>query len=139
MLLLAALALSLHTPPKNIERRIDGLLAKMTLEEKFGQMSQEGIPYNPKPEFYRRIRDGLVGSVYGGGSASLKAGMQREARRAGSASPSSLAPTSSTATLRGFRFPSARPLPSIPISCRPAAETRPKRRPPPAFIGPSRR
>ena len=71
LLLVALIVLSI--PPsashsqraKNIEQRIDALLAKMTLEEKLGQLQQldgEGNG-NFRPEHLELIRKGLLGST----------------------------------------------------------------------------
>src|SRR5712691_3336984 len=73
LLLLVVLALVLSAPPsashsqrpENIEQRIDALLAKMTLEEKLGQLQQldgEGNG-NFRPEHLELIRKGLLGST----------------------------------------------------------------------------
>src|SRR5712691_2361919 len=73
LLLLVVLALVLSAPPsashsqrpENIEKRIDALLAKMTLEEKLGQLQQldgEGNG-NFRPEHLELIRKGLLGST----------------------------------------------------------------------------
>src|SRR2546428_1733528 len=51
--------------PKNVEKQIDALLAKMTLEEKLGQLQQldgEGNG-NFRPEHLDLIRKGLLGST----------------------------------------------------------------------------
>src|SRR2546425_854561 len=51
--------------PKNVEKQIDALLAKMTLEEKLGQLQQldgEGNG-NFRPEHVDLIRKGLLGST----------------------------------------------------------------------------
>src|ERR1039458_873934 len=51
--------------PAETERKIDALLAKMTLEEKLGQMSQDvfrGLADKTKAE----IRQGRWGSLFGG-------------------------------------------------------------------------
>src|SRR3989442_910336 len=51
--------------PKNVEKQIDALLAKMTLEEKLGQLQQldgEGNG-NFRPEHVDIIRKGLLGST----------------------------------------------------------------------------
>lgn len=73
LLLLLALTLVLSAPPsashsqrpEDIEKRIDALLAKMTLEEKLGQLQQldgEGNG-NFRPEHLELIRKGLLGST----------------------------------------------------------------------------
>lgn len=66
LLLAFALSGTVAAPQKNqIERRIDSLLAKMTLEEKLGQLQQldgeaEG---NYRPEHVELVRKGLLGST----------------------------------------------------------------------------
>ena len=75
-----ALTLAGAPAPNNIERRIDALLARMTLEEKLGQMSQatfpEGFPEKTKDE----IRKGRWGSFLNGGTLEQKAEAQRIAK-----------------------------------------------------------
>src|SRR5205809_6831302 len=71
LLLVALIVLSI--PPsashsqraKNIEQRIDALLAKMTLEEKLGQLQQLDGESNGnfRPEHLDLIRRGLLGST----------------------------------------------------------------------------
>src|ERR1051325_11560028 len=59
-----------------IEKRIDALLARMTLEEKLGQMSQNamtGLPATLKEE----IRRGRWGSLFNGGTLAEKTEAQR--------------------------------------------------------------
>src|ERR1035438_5215243 len=78
--LLAADLLSLRAgPPAEPERKIDALLAKLTLEEKLGQMSQDvfrGLADKTKEE----IRQGRWGSLFGGGTPAQRAEAQRLAR-----------------------------------------------------------
>src|ERR1035441_8245736 len=65
--------------PAETERKIDALLAKMTLEEKLGQMSQDvfrGLAEKTKAE----IRQGRWGSLFGGGTPAQRAEAQRLAR-----------------------------------------------------------
>ncbi len=62
--------------PQGIEKRIDALLKRMTLEEKLGQMSQTGFPTvnaNAKEE----VRKGRWGSFYNGGTLAEKLELQR--------------------------------------------------------------
>ena len=66
VLLISALSGTGAAPQQNdIEKRIDALLAKMTLEEKLGQLQQldgeaEG---NYRPEHVELVRKGLLGST----------------------------------------------------------------------------
>ena len=46
------------------ERKIDSLLARMTLEEKLGQLNQLTVGNQPTPEQADLIRKGLVGSLF---------------------------------------------------------------------------
>jgi beta-glucosidase len=51
--------------PRDVEQRVDALLAQMTLEEKLGQLQQldgEG-PGNFRPEHVEMVRKGLLGST----------------------------------------------------------------------------
>jgi beta-glucosidase len=77
---LAAGSLSLRAAtPAETEKKIDALLAKMTLEEKLGQMSQDvfrGLADKTKAE----IRQGRWGSLFGGGTPAERAEAQRLAR-----------------------------------------------------------
>ncbi len=62
--------------PADVEKRIDGLLARMTIEEKLGQMSQTvftGLTDKLKDE----IRKGRWGSLMSGGTPAEKAEAQR--------------------------------------------------------------
>src|SRR6059058_1874347 len=73
LLLLVALTFVLSIPPSdshsqradNIEKRIDALLAKMTLEEKLGQLQQLDGEANGnfRPEHLDLARQGLLGST----------------------------------------------------------------------------
>jgi beta-glucosidase len=78
--LLAAGSLGLRAAtPAETERKIDALLARMTLEEKLGQMSQDvfrGLADKTKAE----IRQGRWGSLFGGGTPAQRAEAQRLAR-----------------------------------------------------------
>src|SRR5712664_923355 len=46
------------------ERKIDSLLARMTLEEKLGQLNQLSVDNQPTPEQLALVRKGLVGSLF---------------------------------------------------------------------------
>jgi beta-glucosidase len=68
-------AMSAATPAE-IEKKIDALIARMTVEEKLGQMSQAlfgDLTDKQKDE----IRHGRWGSLYGGGTPAQKAEAQR--------------------------------------------------------------
>src|SRR5437016_10898206 len=62
----AALALCIAGPAfaqrSAAEQKIDSLLARMTLEEKFGQLNQLSVDQQPTPEQLALVRKGLVGS-----------------------------------------------------------------------------
>ena len=71
--LLFVLALFMSTPPSSaqrnvdIEKRVSALLARMTLEEKLGQLQQldgQGDG-NFRPEHVDMVRKGLLGSTLG--------------------------------------------------------------------------
>ena len=68
-------------PPADIEKRIDALLARMTLEEKLGQMSQSTAMRAPiSDEIKQQIRAGRWGSFLNAGSPADRAEAQRIAR-----------------------------------------------------------
>src|SRR5882724_13255214 len=46
------------------ERKITSLLARMTLEEKLGQLNQLSVDNQPTPEQLALVRKGLVGSLF---------------------------------------------------------------------------
>ncbi len=46
----------------SIEKRIDGLLAEMTLDEKIGQLWQTRSPLEPNEEIFEKLRKGQIGS-----------------------------------------------------------------------------
>ncbi len=50
----------------DIEVRINDLLARMTLREKLGQMSQTGFPEKLTDKIKGELRSGRWGSFYGG-------------------------------------------------------------------------
>jgi beta-glucosidase len=62
-----------------IEKRIESLLAKMTLEEKIGQMSQLSIGNDGRvsPEIRERIKKGEIGSFLNAGDLKTKNELQR--------------------------------------------------------------
>lgn len=62
--------------PAEIEKKIDGLIARMTVEEKLGQMSQ-ALFGNLTEKQKEEIRNGRWGSLYGGGAPAQKAEAQR--------------------------------------------------------------
>ena len=67
LLLLAALSLPAAASPQqaDVERRVETLLARMTLEEKLGQLQQlDGEANgNYRPEHLDLVRKGLLGST----------------------------------------------------------------------------
>src|SRR5262249_22160434 len=76
-LLAAALATMLQAAtPAEIEKKIDALIARMTVEEKLGQMSQ-ALFGNLSDQQKDEIRAGRWGSLYGGGTPAQKAEAQR--------------------------------------------------------------
>jgi beta-glucosidase len=77
LLLLAVLLVSAQAPSTDIERRIDALLARMTLEEKLGQMSQAVFPGKVDDKFRDEVRKGRWGSFLNGGTPQEKAEVQR--------------------------------------------------------------
>jgi beta-glucosidase len=64
-LLIQALSVAAQTPRTSVERRINSLLARMTLEEKIGQLQQlDGEANgNYRPEHLELVRKGLLGST----------------------------------------------------------------------------
>src|SRR5213082_2594997 len=63
----AALALVLAPPAsaqRSAEPKIDALLARMTLEEKLGQLNQLSVDGQPSAEQLAMVRKGLVGSFF---------------------------------------------------------------------------
>src|SRR5437763_3088443 len=64
----AALALCIAGPAfaqrSAAEQKIDSLLARMTLEEKLGQLNQLSVNQQPTPEQLALVRKGLVGSLF---------------------------------------------------------------------------
>jgi beta-glucosidase len=65
--------------PAEIEKRIDTLLARMTLEEKLGQMSQNAMT-GLSNELKEELRRGRWGSLFNGGTLAEKTEAQRMAR-----------------------------------------------------------
>ena len=75
-LLIALSFLSIASPPQaDIEKRINALLAQMTLEEKLGQLQQlDGhADGNFRPEHVELARKGLLGSTL-----NVRGGKERE-------------------------------------------------------------
>jgi len=69
-------------PPEDIERRVNALLARMTLDEKIGQMSQSTSLKTPISEQIRdEIRRGRWGSFLNAGSPADRAEAQRIAMK----------------------------------------------------------
>src|SRR6184192_4387457 len=63
----AALALVLAPPAsaqRSAEPKIDSLLARMSLEEKLGQLNQLSVDGQPSAEQLAMVRKGLVGSLF---------------------------------------------------------------------------
>jgi beta-glucosidase len=78
---LTVAVLEAATPPAGIERRIDDLLSRMTLEEKVGQMSQSTDMRTPlSAEIKEQIRRGRWGSFLNAGSPADRVEAQRIAR-----------------------------------------------------------
>lgn len=74
--LVLLLSLAASAQPRPDDRRIDELLAKMTLEEKLGQLSQ----YVPdEPQFEEELAHGRVGSMLGVTGAAKANALQRKA------------------------------------------------------------
>ena len=67
-------AITSHAQQKDVDARVDRLLAQMTLEEKLGQLTQL-VP--DQPEFSPALSKGLVGSILNGGDAVQINEMQR--------------------------------------------------------------
>jgi beta-glucosidase len=62
--------------PAEIEKKIDALIARMTIEEKLGQMSQK-VFSDLSDKTKEEIRQGRWGSLYSGGTPAQKAEAQR--------------------------------------------------------------
>src|SRR5215475_5622626 len=75
LLLLAACRVA--KPQADMEHRIDALVARMTLEEKLGQMSQTTFPRGLPTTARDEIRRGRWGSFFNGGTLQEKAEAQR--------------------------------------------------------------
>src|ERR1017187_7490864 len=63
--------------PAEIEKKINVLLARMTLEEKLGQMSQTSFPKELNATAKEEIRRGRWSSFFNGGTPREKAEAQR--------------------------------------------------------------
>src|SRR6476620_6467907 len=59
-------AANVHAQTVSLDQRVDKLLARMTLEEKLGQLSQYVMD---QPEWLPAREKGLVGSILNGGDA----------------------------------------------------------------------
>ncbi len=79
-LLMCAMNLAGQTPDTVIEKRIDALLARMTLDEKIGQMSQSTAMATLTDPIKQEIRNGRWGSFLNAGSPADRAEAQRIAR-----------------------------------------------------------
>lgn len=79
LFLTLVMTLALQTGlPADIEKRVDALLARMTLEEKLGQMSQATSMRNPiSEEIKQQIRQGRWGSFLNAGLPEDRAEAQR--------------------------------------------------------------
>lgn len=76
--ILLATMLLIAAPADNTEQRIDALLARMTIEEKLGQMSQSTSMATPlSEEIKQQIRAGRWGSFLNAGNAADRAEAQR--------------------------------------------------------------
>lgn len=73
------MAVALHAfPPAEVEKRVDALLSRMTLDEKLGQMSQSTAMRDPiSDEIKQEIRQGRWGSFLNAGSPAGRAEAQR--------------------------------------------------------------
>src|SRR5271157_4131926 len=67
--------------PAEIEKKIDALMARMTIEEKLGQMSQTSFPKGLPDQAKNEIRKGRWGSFFNGGTPREKAEAQRIAAK----------------------------------------------------------
>jgi beta-glucosidase len=74
---IAQQAKSSSTSPASFDQRLNSLIAKMTLEEKLGQMSQAAYPAKVDDKFKAEIRQGRWGSLFNGGTLEEKAALQR--------------------------------------------------------------
>jgi beta-glucosidase len=80
--LLAVTSTLLHAAASaEIEKKIDALLARMTIEEKLGQMSQASFPTGLPQQTKDEIRNGRWGSFLNGGTPREKAEAQRIATK----------------------------------------------------------
>lgn len=81
-LLLIAFAVVEAAPPPDLERRVNELLSRMTLEEKLGQMSQSTDMRTPiSDQIKAQIRSGRWGSFLNAGSPADRAEAQRIAMK----------------------------------------------------------
>jgi len=68
------LAITSHAQQKDIDARVERILAQLTLEEKLGQLTQL-VP--DQPEFSPALSKGLVGSILNGGGSWPPTGLPR--------------------------------------------------------------
>ena len=73
-LLTVFLALTVHAQQPSIDERVEKLLARMTLEEKLGQLSQY---VTDQPEWQPALKSGLAGSILNGGGPAAINEIQR--------------------------------------------------------------
>jgi beta-glucosidase len=76
-LCLFGLLLAMACFPADIEERINGLVSRMTLEEKLGQMSQRSVGGAISASLKEQIRQGRWGSFLNAGNAADRAEAQR--------------------------------------------------------------
>jgi beta-glucosidase len=81
LLLAFACTALIAATPAEIERKVDALLAKMTLQEKLGQMSQVNFPRGLPDKTKDELRKGRWGSFFNGGTLEQKAEAQRIATK----------------------------------------------------------
>jgi hypothetical protein len=74
--ILLSAALALAATPADTEKRIDPLIAKMTLDEKIGQMSQQSMG-KVTDQLKDKIRKGRWGSFLNGGTPEDRVELQR--------------------------------------------------------------
>jgi beta-glucosidase len=81
VLLAVSGAILIAATPAETEKKIDALVARMTIEEKLGQMSQSSFPKALTEQTKDEIRKGRWGSFFNGGTRQEKAEAQRIATR----------------------------------------------------------
>src|SRR3954447_5478670 len=78
--LFCAISILRAATPAEIEKKIDTLLSRMTIEEKLGQMSQNAMT-GLSTELKEEIRRGRWGSFFNGGTLAEKTEAQRIAMK----------------------------------------------------------